>query len=548
LLFAALSFGAAEPGAATHVAIVDVSPSFPPGPYSALAVDPANPSRVAVGTVTGQVAWSEDAGRSARDAQVLSARRYDAMALRGNVARAHLARPMNTGRAVRLFINSMQMGHPFPRWAFWMALGEPHTQIHALALPATEVANWLVASPAGILVSSGHGHGWTRVLGGPGPMPREPDLIGLSVAIDPADPSHALAGTTHGVMVSRNGGHTFSPHPRLRDEFVTDFWWSPEDPSMVLAVTPGAVLQSADGGASFQVALTASGEIRAVALAGPAVYVATSEGLYVARPGQADLERQLADSSIIGVARLADDQVLVATDQVLYSLGSAHESRALALMRTTEQEPFLALRGAGGVAFAITPHNVLRIGPPEPRTAHPDGAAPTMLLSLAELEQAVIRHTGLGEPDETRLHDRWYGKLMPKIVADVSGTHGEVNETRWDGLFPIRYAKIEHRQHADAEFRIMAMWDLASVVFGDANSVNPELLISRSLRENRKWILDGIRWRYREAALLAHRLRHPPADARTRLLWHMRLDEHASYLETMSGRAVVAHSLPEAVP
>jgi hypothetical protein len=66
-----------------------------------------------------------------------------------------------------------------------------------------------------------------------------------------------------------------------------------------------------------------------------------------------------------------------------------------------------------------------------------------------------------------------------------------------------------------------------------------------NLRAVREQVLPEVRWRYREAAQLARLLARPPADPEIEFLWRTRLDEHAAYLEAMSGRPVVAHSWTE---
>ena len=57
----------------------------------------------------------------------------------------------------------------------------------------------------------------------------------------------------------------------------------------------------------------------------------------------------------------------------------------------------------------------------------------------------------------------------------------------------------------------------------------------------REQVLPEVRWRYREAARLARLLARPPDDPEVAFVWQMRLEEHAAFLEAMSGRPVVAY-------
>ena len=68
----------------------------------------------------------------------------------------------------------------------------------------------------------------------------------------------------------------------------------------------------------------------------------------------------------------------------------------------------------------------------------------------------------------------------------------------------------------------------------------PGYLEREQLRPMREQILTELRWRYREGATLAGLLQRPPADPETALMWRLRLEEHASYLQAMAGREVIS--------
>src|SRR5207237_2461423 len=108
-----------------------------------------------------------------------------------------------------LFLLMLQQGLPVTRWAYWMSLENPHTEVTDVTLPPA-AGRMVAASPQGILVSDARRGVWTTALGGP--RPKGEDVAGFAVAIDPEDPSYVLAGTSAGLWVSHDGGRTFFQH------------------------------------------------------------------------------------------------------------------------------------------------------------------------------------------------------------------------------------------------------------------------------------------------------------------------------------------------
>ena len=157
----------------------------------------------------------------------------------------------------------------------------------------------------------------------------------------------------------------------------------------------------------------------------------------------------------------------------------------------------------------------------------------------------MLDHLGLGNPEDTRLHDRWYAKLLPKVNFDAVGTQGDTSSLMIDYTLPLdfRYARADNS--VNVEFAVTATWDLSSIVFGDDNASNPDLFIESTLRGNRQRILMEVRERYRKAAILAHRLKSPPADPKQAFMWTTRLEEHVSYLEFVTGKQILKEPLQE---
>lgn len=522
--------------------IVNVSPAFPAGPYSTFAVAAGNPSAVAVGTPGGTIAWSTDAGRSATEAVAAPKRSYGVFVMRGAGTYSKLSKNTGSSRAHRLFINLLMAGLPTGRWAYWMSIDDPAVDVNAIALPSGP-GPILVATTSGILLSDPGRGAWTRVLGTH--KPKGEDVVGLAVAVDPGDPSHVLAGTTEGLMVSTNGGNAFVPHPALSGEAIRRIDWNADDPSQVLAIAGDQVYQSADRGHTFAPSFSAGGDINAVVLTASGAYVATSAGLIVSG-ADGSTQTLFKDEPVVGAIPLADG-VLAATSVELIQL--AADGRRTLLMRTTEADPFLGLAGTPQLAWALTRYGLFRLGLDEPTRRAPRGTAPRILLSPTELERAVLAHVGLGTPQDTRLADRWYAKLLPRVSVDVSGTLGAYDHIDRNSSYPFAYLTASATAEAHApEWLVWAHWDLSKLVFGQAGNVtNPLFFIESNLRGTRDQILAESRWRYRECRQLALLLANPPQDPQTALLWRSRLEEHAAYLAALAGRDVVAIAETEAL-
>jgi len=534
-----------------------MSASFRAGPYSSISVYPGNSHRVAVGTADGHLVWSEDGGATTVEAQVLVARKFDPVTIRGgarapfsqrggeeldvNIAqqKQHLQQiGLPDERALLGFIYLLGLGLPAGRIQVWMQNNEAIAEIGEIAWPKGP-GHMLIAAQAGLLVSDESRLSWQRTMGGPGPIPREGDIIGLSAAIDPRDPSHMLAATDRGMQVSDNGGQTWAPHSDsdFEDAWVTRIVWDPENPQLVFAVTPDTILLSQDGGVTFEPSFSASGEIKDLSLSAEAAVVATSEGIQVAT--SEGINTLVGDKDFVGAVPWRQGTFLGATSDTLYLVV---DGKPREILTTTPSDPYLRLVGDQNAAWLLSSHTVLRIGDKIERSGSSlSGAPPRMLMSMAAVEKAVLDHTGLPYSDVgTRLHPRWYAKLLPHLQATFRSTIiSSKDERRDDIVLPFQIWQTQATALDQNYFEVFATWDLRDIVFGDNNVSNPNLIIESQIRDKRSTVVEQIRWHYRECAGLVADLARPPADPVVELNWRTRLEEHASYLEFMTGRKVV---------
>ena len=512
--------------------VVEPVPSIRPGPYSALTVDPVDPRRLAVGTANGYVLFSEDGARTSHEQLVIPPRRYDVMVMRGQTRWAAYSQPIEAGRAIRLQIALGTLGLPTMRWAFWKVLLDPITEISDVALPSGAGA-MAAASPFGVLVTDPMRGAWSRRVGGPGPMHQT--VWGRSAGIDPNEPRHIFAGTATGLYVSRDGGHNFALHSdsALAQEDVQRIAFDQSQPGVVLVVGAGTVYQSEDGGVTFTAAFSVDGVIHAVALAPDGVWVSTSDGLYVT--GGETPRRLFAGETVVGAIPQGNGRAIIATDLAILQLED--DDSTTPLFRTTPDDPLLRLGGNAELGWAITRRTLFRVGAREPRARRQ--RAPEMLLSALEVEHAVAVRAGITDPESTRLHDRWWAKMLPRLSVEASGWLQGGDHLRFDGIFPIGFRHSDASAEDEAQLLVWAHWDFSKFIFGDQNVTNHVLFLESNLRTMQKTLLEEARWRYRECASLAARLARPPADPVVALSWRMRLEEYSAYLSAVTGRDVV---------
>jgi photosystem II stability/assembly factor-like uncharacterized protein len=544
LAVSALLLCAAVPASAQESLFVNVSPAFRPGPYSFIKVDPTDAQRFVVGTPEGWVLSTSDGGASTSEIQALLPRIYYPMVLRGTGGNRGNQFGRSMGRAAhRLFISMLHAGLTTTRWAPWMSMEDPSTEIFDIALPPAG-GRGALAGPNGVFISDEKMGVWHRAMGFP--RPKGNATIGFSVAFDPKDANVLFAGTSEGLWVSKNGGQSFSRHAdkKMLDESIKQILWDTKDPNQVLLVAGETVYKSENHGESFEAVLQGEGEVNAIGVAEEGVYVASAKGLSLY--GGEGTKQMIKDENVVGVVGVGNGTALAATEQALFIV-DADGKRSV--MNTTAADPFVKLAGGAELAWALTKYGIYRVGMKEGRAKRRAKKGPTLLMSLDEVQSATLKHLGVGDPSKSRLHDRWYAALVPMLIVEVKQQIAHNNGITFDATFPIsyRYANASNEilccgGYGTTEPQALAMvkWDLAKIIAGPYGNVTmPYGLVEAGLRNFRVKVLEEIRWRYRELRNLCSLLRYPPKDPKVRLQWQMRLEEYASYIDALTGKRVV---------
>jgi len=523
------------------IPIANMTSGFRPGPYASLYVDPTNPDVLALGTVDGNLLYSQDGGVTSREQLVMPMRNYVLMVLRGIPRMPRYAKVQPGRGANRLFIAVLRSGGVPTRWAVWMSHEDPLTDITGIGMLPGAKGRMLAVGPSGVHISDRQKGVWSRVIGGN--RPRSNDIVGYAVAIDPSNPRRVFAGTDKGLMVSDDSGFNFVPHPDPNlgaEDPVTALQFDVNDPKQLLAITSYSVYQSGDGGKTFQAAFSSQGVINSVVLTGEGAYIATAEGLYVSG-ADGSVNLTFKERNVVGAIPIGNGNAYVATDSDFYLV--AKDGTKLALMHTSPLDPFMRLGGTAGQAWLLSKYSLHRIGKAleRRRGSEAERRYPKVKVTLKQLERAVDQHLGLIPPAEAKLSDRWYAKLLPVVSLEVSSELGLERNRVFDYTFPVNYRQQKATATAKSPvWSVWARWDLSAFFFGAYSNVsNPFAFLESRIKPIRGEILNELRWRYREAVLLVKLLRNPPVDPVVDLSWRQRLEELTAYLETLAGRDVI---------
>ncbi len=216
------------------------------GVAQALAVDPARPRRIYLGT-SGFGLWkSEDGGASWTQAS----RGLPAGGLSNVTALAAAARPAGTAYAGTAALAVFKTTNGGASWTP-ASSGLPGGRVLALAIAPSDPRTLYVSLPQGIFRTTNGGTSWTPA-GVPAPSPI------TALAVDPRSAQTVWAGGPDGLFRTGNGGARWHAVEAFPYPAVTALAVDGTQAAAVYAgvpvqgTGPGGVLRSADGGATWQ--------------------------------------------------------------------------------------------------------------------------------------------------------------------------------------------------------------------------------------------------------------------------------------------------------
>ncbi len=264
------------------------APVGPPGGDArALALDPRSPRVVYLGTATGNLYRSEDAGRRWK-------RQEPGFPLRGMSLDDIVVDPDGT-----LFVGYWSVGGSGGGVARSGDGGQTFTvlpeisgeSVRALALAPSDPAVIVAGTLTGIFRSGDAGQSWARI------SPKDdPEIKNLdSIAIDPLDPQTIYAGTWHLPWKTSDGGRSWKQiHAGMIDDSdVMTLTLDRRSPQTVYATACSGIYRSTNGAARWAKVTgipASSRRTRAFTQAREAAdtfYAGTTEGLWVSENGTA---------------------------------------------------------------------------------------------------------------------------------------------------------------------------------------------------------------------------------------------------------------------
>ena len=171
IVLAAAAPGAAHAqGAGGSPTVTNMTGAFHGGPYTSMSIYPGNAQRIAIGTASGHITWSEDGGVTALEAQVLVPRRFDPVTIRSgqraqfsvlgeteikdveDSIRDQIQRDRIAPRPILHFIYLLGLGLPAGRLQIWMQTSDAIAELGDIAWPKGD-GPMVIAAQAGLLVS-----------------------------------------------------------------------------------------------------------------------------------------------------------------------------------------------------------------------------------------------------------------------------------------------------------------------------------------------------------------------------------------------------------
>jgi photosystem II stability/assembly factor-like uncharacterized protein len=197
---------------------------------TAIAVDPADPSRLYVGA-GDRVYRSQSSGRS-----------FVALSIRCRIRCLPVPSPAQAG--VVYVANDRSIRRSEDAGQHWVRTGAAPAPIRALVADPTDPMDIFVATSHGVLRSADGGGTWTTRNHG---LSEQPDA--RTLAFDPGDPSTLWVGTTTGAFRSTNGGGAWTRRSNgLVDAWVRAVEVVPATGRVLAATVDGPTFLSDDGG------------------------------------------------------------------------------------------------------------------------------------------------------------------------------------------------------------------------------------------------------------------------------------------------------------
>ncbi|MGK0358497.1 MAG: photosystem II stability/assembly factor-like uncharacterized protein [Bradymonadia bacterium] len=410
----------------------------------------------------------------------------------------------------------------------------------------------LAGSSEGVMRSRDGGFSWPSTLSAPTPAQRFVNVI----TRNQNDPDHVLVGTRQGLHMSRDGGDTFSrlEHPFVATDDIRTVVFDPRDAQKIYVGATWALLYSRDGGQNFEImrreADAAFSFANRLALdpQDPArMLLGTRSGLALSTDGGATFRRtggpDFIGEWITSITATGPRRFLVTTWRDLWETSDGGRTFRVVLYGGTQWSITQTTSAGNGAVWMTTEAEMLRLSL-DPHAAR----VPTDLrarFSAAIAAEPALNHMIRKAQTQAGV---WRGDLdAHRNRAQYShflprltvDVRGGDVPARFNGGFTTRLPITNRVTAGGASYGVFGRWDLRSLLWRNDQGATALYRLARQNRDLAKTLRTQIIALYQERRrLILDRLITPRPERRTQVLRDLRFEELTAHLNALTGDAL----------
>lgn len=407
----------------------------------------------------------------------------------------------------------------------------------------------LAGSSEGVMRSRDGGFSWPSTLSGPTPAQRAVNVI----ARNPLDPDHVLVGTRQGLHVSHDGGDTFSAltHPFVATDNIRTVVFDPRDSRWLYVGATWALLRSKDGGQTFEIirrdpdadfsyanrlALDPQDPRRVLLGTRSGLALSTDGGETFARTGGPDFIGEWVTS----ITATGPERFLVSTWRDLWESTDGGRTFRVVLYGGTQWAVTQTTPTGDGGVWMTTEAELLRL------TADPHaervpaglrarfGEAISAEPSLNEMIRRAQTRAGVWRADLDAY--RAGGQFSHLLPRLTVDVRGGAIPAAFNGGFTTRLPISNRVDAGGLSYGVFGRWDLRALLWRNDQGATALYRLSKQNRALAQTLRDQIIALYQERRrLILDRLITPRPERRAQLLRDLRFEELTAHLNALTG-------------
>ena len=410
----------------------------------------------------------------------------------------------------------------------------------------------LAGSSQGVMRSRDGGYSWPSTLSAPTPAQRFVNVI----ARNPIDANHVFVGTRQGLHVSRDGGDTFSSleHPFVATDNVRTVVFDPRDSQWVYVGVSWALLRSRDAGQTFEIvrrdadadfsfanrlALDPQDPNRVLLGTRSGLALSTDGGATFARTGGPDFIGEW----ITSITATGPRRFLVSTWRDLWETRDGGLTFQVVLYGGTQWAITHTKPAGNGAVWMTTEAEILRLSlDPRAERVPADlrsrfGEIIGAEPSLNDMIRRAQTRAGVWRADLTAYRER--GQYSHFLPRLTVDIRGGDVPAQFNGGFTSRLP-ISNRVNAGGmSYGVFGRWDLRSLLWRNDQGATALYRLARQNRDLAKTLRTQVIALYQERRrLILDRLISPRPERRTQVLRDLRFEELTAHLNALTDDAL----------